>query len=57
MKTYMANPDKLEKKWYVVDASGQTLGRLASGIAGVGRPVDTKVKLYLDTSAGIYYYN
>ena len=37
MKTYMANPDKLEKKWYVVDASGQTLGRLASGIAGVLR--------------------
>ena len=30
MKTYMANPAKVEKKWYVVDAEGQTLGRLAS---------------------------
>lgn len=26
MKTYMANPAKVEKKWYVVDAEGQTLG-------------------------------
>ncbi|MEE8886305.1 MAG: 50S ribosomal protein L13 [Eubacteriales bacterium] len=37
MNTYMANPDKVEKKWYVVDASGQTLGRLAAGIASVLR--------------------
>ena len=33
MKTYMANPDKIERKWYVVDAEGATLGRLASEIA------------------------
>ena len=37
MKTYMANPDKLEKKWYVVDASGMVLGRLASEVASVLR--------------------
>lgn len=37
MNTYMANPDKLEKKWYVVDASGMVLGRLASEIAKVLR--------------------
>ncbi len=37
MKTYMANPDKVEKKWYVVDAEGQTLGRLASEVAKVLR--------------------
>ena len=37
MKTYMANPDKLEKKWYVVDASGMVLGRLASEVAKVLR--------------------
>ena len=37
MKTYMANPDKIERKWYVVDAEGCTLGRLASGIASVLR--------------------
>ena len=30
MKTYMANPDKIERKWYVVDAAGCTLGRLSS---------------------------
>ena len=35
MKTYMANPNKIERKWYVVDAEGQTLGRLASEIAKV----------------------
>ena len=37
MKTYMANPDKIERKWYVVDAEGQTLGRMASEIAKVLR--------------------
>ena len=37
MKTYMANPDKIERKWYVVDAEGCTLGRLASGVASVLR--------------------
>ena len=37
MKTFMANPDKLEKKWYVVDAEGQTLGRMCSEIAKVLR--------------------
>ena len=37
MKTYMANPDKIERKWYVVDAEGQTLGRLSSEIAKVLR--------------------
>ena len=37
MKTYMANPDKIERKWYVVDATDCTLGRLASEIAKVLR--------------------
>ena len=37
MNTYMANPDKIERKWYVVDAEGQTLGRLAAEIAKVLR--------------------
>ena len=37
MKTFMANPDKIERKWYVVDAEGQTLGRLTSEIAKVLR--------------------
>ena len=37
MKTYMANPDKIERKWYVVDAEGQTLGRLAAEVAKILR--------------------
>ena len=37
MQNYMANPDKIERKWYVVDADGCTLGRLASGVASVLR--------------------
>lgn len=37
MQTYMANPGKIERKWYVVDADGCTLGRLASGVASVLR--------------------
>lgn len=37
MKTYMASPDKIERKWYVVDAEGCTLGRLASEVAKVLR--------------------
>ena len=37
MQTYMANPDKIERKWYVVDAEGCTLRRLASGVASVLR--------------------
>ena len=45
MNSYMANPDKVERKWYVVDADGQTLGRLASEIAkvlrGKNKPVYT----------------
>ncbi|HHT96124.1 MAG TPA: 50S ribosomal protein L13 [Clostridia bacterium] len=35
MKTYMAKADSIEKKWYVVDAEGRTLGRLASEIAKI----------------------
>ena len=37
MKSYMANPDTIERKWYVVDADGATLGRLASQVAAVLR--------------------
>ena len=37
MKTFMANPAKIDRKWYVVDAEGQTLGRLASEVAKVLR--------------------
>jgi large subunit ribosomal protein L13 len=33
MKTYSAKPRELEQRWYIVDAEGQTLGRLATRIA------------------------
>jgi large subunit ribosomal protein L13 len=33
MKTYVAKPASIEKKWYVVDASGHTLGRLSTVVA------------------------
>jgi len=37
MKSYMARPNEVERKWYVVDAQGQTLGRLATEIAMILR--------------------
>lgn len=44
-KTYQARPGAVESKWYLVDARGQTLGRLATNVArvlrGKHRPVFT----------------
>ena len=37
MKSFMASPETIERKWYVVDAAGCTLGRLSSEIAKVLR--------------------
>ena len=37
MKSFMASPATIERKWYVVDAAGMTLGRLASEVAKVLR--------------------
>lgn len=37
MKTFMASPATIERKWYVVDATDKTLGRMASEIASVLR--------------------
>ena len=37
MKTYMPSGKNIQRKWYVVDAEGQTLGRLASQVAAVLR--------------------
>jgi large subunit ribosomal protein L13 len=45
MRTYVAKPATIEKKWYVVDASGKTLGRLATVVAdtlrGKNKPIYT----------------
>ena len=37
MNTFMANPATVERKWFVVDAEGKTLGRLAAEVAKVLR--------------------
>ena len=37
MKSFMASPSTIERKWYVVDATGHTLGRLSSEIASILR--------------------
>lgn len=37
MKTYMAKPQDVQKKWYIVDANGLVLGRLAAQVASILR--------------------
>lgn len=45
MKSYIAKPNEIERKWYVIDAEGKVLGRLASEIAkilsGKNKPIYT----------------
>lgn len=45
MKSFIAKPQEIERKWYVVDAEGKTLGRLSSEIAkilrGKNKPIYT----------------
>jgi large subunit ribosomal protein L13 len=37
MKTYMANAETVQRKWYVIDATDKTLGRMASQVASILR--------------------
>lgn len=37
MKSFIAKPHEVERKWYVIDAEGKTLGRLASEVASILR--------------------
>ncbi len=37
MKSYIAKPNEIERKWYLVDAEGKTLGRLSTQIATILR--------------------
>ena len=37
MKSFMASPSTIERKWYVVDATDHTLGRLSAEVASVLR--------------------
>ena len=58
MKTYMAKAESLERKWYVVDADGMVLGRLASQVAailrGKNKPVFTP---HVDTGDHVIILN
>jgi len=57
-RTYSAKPADIKRKWYIVDAKGQTLGRLASRIAtilrGKHKPIFTP---HLDTGDGVIVIN
>lgn len=37
MKSYVAKPNEIERKWYIIDADGKTLGRLSSEVASILR--------------------
>ncbi len=37
MKSFIAKPQEIERKWYVIDAEGKTLGRLAAQVAAILR--------------------
>ncbi len=58
MKTFMASPSTIERKWYVVDAEGMTLGRLASEVAkvlrGKNKPIFTP---HIDTGDYVIVVN
>ena len=58
MKTYMPGAASIERKWYVVDAEGQTLGRLSTVVAatlrGKNKPIFTP---FLDTGDYVIVVN
>ena len=58
MNSFMAYPAKVERKWYVVDATGYTLGRLASEVAkvlrGKNKPIFTP---HIDTGDYVIIVN
>lgn len=58
MKTFMANPNNIERKWYVIDAEGKVLGRLAAEVAkilrGKNKPIFTP---HVDTGDHVIVIN
>ena len=58
MNTFMASPATIERKWYVIDASGKTLGRLSSEVAkvlrGKNKPIFTP---HIDTGDYVIIVN
>ncbi len=58
MKTYMAKPKEIERKWHLVDAENKVLGRLASEIAHVLRGKDKATYTpHLDTGDFVVVIN
>ena len=58
MKSFMANPSNIERKWFVVDATDKTLGRLAAEVAKVlrGTPKPTFTP-HMDTGDNVIIIN
>lgn len=58
MKTFMASPATMDRKWYVVDATGMTLGRLSAEVAkvlrGKNKPIFTP---FIDTGDYVIVVN
>ena len=58
MKSYMAKPTEIDRKWYVIDAEGKVLGRLATEVASILRgkkkPIYTP---YVDTGDFVIIIN
>lgn len=58
MKSFMASPSTIDRKWYVIDATGHTLGRLSSEIAkilrGKNKPIFTP---HIDTGDYVIVIN
>jgi len=56
--TYIAKPSEIERKWYIIDAEGQTLGRLSSEVAkilrGKNKPIFTP---HVDTGDNVIIIN
>lgn len=58
MHTYVAKPADIERRWYLVDAEGQTLGRLATRVATILRGKDKPIFTpFLDTGDHVIIVN
>ena len=57
-KTYVAGKDDIKRKWYLVDAKGKILGRLASRVASILRGKHKVIYTpHLDTGDGVIVIN
>ena len=58
MKTFMASPSTIDRKWYVVDATNMTLGRLASEVAKILRGKNKAIFTpHIDTGDNVIVIN